>query len=72
MDDAEREAVTGPEWGFWAWYSIHAGVSVKRLQAMGRRVAWVERCDVHPYPHWEMRRASDDDFDRRDEVPHAS
>lgn len=54
---------------FEADYARRSGISVERLRALGRVPRYVSHCFEYDEPHWEMGRVTDDDFDRRNEIP---
>lgn len=49
-----------------AWAQGRTNVALARK--FGRVPYYCLGCDVADYPHWEMGRETDDDFDRRNEI----
>jgi hypothetical protein len=65
-DQAPYTACTAKE--FMTYYATDSGVTVQFLKDHGYRSAFVRSCNQYDFPHWEMARITDDDFDRLNEI----
>lgn len=66
--ETETPITDGTAEQFFEHYARESNVTVAFLKECGRVPRYVSGCGDYDFPHWEMGRENDDNFDRRNEI----